>query len=69
MEITAIGLDLWLAASATMDQVLFWTSLIVSLTVGLVAAYPVNVLLVKLGVKEGMADPRDTEGSSHSRAH
>lgn len=69
MEVTAIGLDLWLAASATMDQVLFWTSLIVSLTVGLVAAYPVNVLLVKLGVKEGMADPRDTEGPSHGHAH
>ena len=60
MEITAISMDLWLAASATMNQPLFWNSLILSLTVGLVAAYPVNVLLVMLGIKGGMGDPRDT---------
>ncbi len=60
MEITAISLDLWLAADATMNQALFWNSLLLSLTVGLVAAYPVNVLLVKLGVKGGMGDPRNT---------
>jgi hypothetical protein len=61
MEITAISMDLWLAASATMNQPLFWNSLILSLTVGLVAAYPVNVLLVMLGIKGGMGDPRDTK--------
>jgi hypothetical protein len=58
MEITAIGLDRWLAATATLGDVLFWTSLVFSLTVGLIAAYPVNVLLVRLGIKGGMADPR-----------
>jgi hypothetical protein len=63
MEVTAVSLDLWLAASATMGQALFWTSLILSLTVGLVAAYPVNVLLVRFGVKGGMGDPRDTSAS------
>ena len=63
MEVTAISLDLWLAASATMGQALFWTSLLLSLTVGLIAAYPVNVLLVKFGVKGGMGDPRDTSAS------
>jgi hypothetical protein len=68
MEISAIGLDLWLAAEATVGEVLFWSSLIVSLTVGLVVAYPVNVLLVKLGVKSGMADPRDTE-AAHGHGH
>lgn len=63
MEITAISLDLWLAADATMNQALFWNSLLLSLTVGLFAAYPVNVLLVKLGVKGGMGDPRNTDAS------
>lgn len=68
MEITAISLDLWLAADTTMADILFWGSLILSLTVGLLAAYPVNVLLVYFGVKEGMGDPRDT-GSQHVHAH
>lgn len=68
MEVTAIGVDLWLAAEATMGDILFWTSLIVSLTIGLVAAYPVNLLLIALGVKGGMGDPRDTEGG-HTHAH
>ena len=66
MEVTAIGVDLWLASEAVMGDVLFWTSLIVSLTVGLVAAYPVNLLLIALGVKGGMGDPRDTESTGHA---
>ena len=33
--------------------------LVVSLTAGLVAADPVNVLLVRFGVEEGMHDPRE----------
>jgi hypothetical protein len=68
MEVTAISLDLWLARSATMDQPLFWGSLVFSLSIGLLAAYPVNVLLVYSGVKGGMGDPRDTN-SHHSHAH
>lgn len=63
MEVTAISLDLWLAAQATMNQPLFWNSLMLSLSAGLFAAYPVNLLLVKLGVKGGMGDPRDTSMS------
>jgi hypothetical protein len=59
MEIVAIGVDLWLAGEATMGEPLFWASLIFSLTLGLVAAYPVNVVLIRLGVKEGMHDPRE----------
>lgn len=58
MEATAIGIDLLLAGSATIGHVLFWSSLIVSLTCGLIAAYPVNWLLIRHGVKEGMMDPR-----------
>ncbi len=58
MEIAAIGTDVWLAGEARIGEPLFWAALIFSLTVGLAAAYPVNVLLVHLGVKEGMADPR-----------
>lgn len=65
MEVTAIGVDLWLAASAPITAILFWSSLIVSLTVGLVAAYPVNVLLVQLGIKGGMGDPR-VPAASHT---
>ena len=66
MEIVAIGVDLTLAGEATMGDIRFWSSLIVSLTCGLIAAYPVNVALIHFGVKEGMMDPRDTE---HAHAH
>jgi len=59
MEIVAIGADLLLAGEATMAEPLFWSSLIVSLSLGLLAAYPVNVLLIRFGVKEGMMDPRE----------
>ena len=68
MEVTAIGVDLALAAEATIGDVLFWSSLIFSLSVGLFAAYPVNVLLIKLGVKEGMHDPRKMASHSHGRS-
>lgn len=57
MEIVAIGTDLWLAGEATMGDVLFWSALAFSLSMGLLAAYPVNVLLVRFGVKEGMMNP------------
>jgi hypothetical protein len=63
MEIVAIGTDLWLAGEAHINEALFWSSLVFSLTMGLIAAYPVNVLLVKLGVKEGMHNPK------HRAAH
>lgn len=57
MEVVAIGTDLWLAGEATMGDVLFWSALMFSLSVGLLAAYPVNVLLIRFGVKEGMMNP------------
>jgi len=60
MEIVAIGVDLTLAGDAGPSQVLFWSSMIVSLTCGLLAAYPVNILLIRMGIKEGMMDPRNT---------
>jgi hypothetical protein len=59
MEIVAIAVDLWLAGNANMGDRIFWASLIVSLTAGLAAAYPVNVLLIRFGVKEGMGNPRE----------
>lgn len=59
MEVVAIGTDLWLAGEAGLTDVLFWSALVVSLSVGLIAAYPINVLLIRQGVKEGMMDPRD----------
>lgn len=57
MEIVAIGLDVWLAGEAGMGEILFWTGLVFSLTMGLIAAYPVNLLLIHFGVKEGMMNP------------
>ena len=33
--------------------------MVVSLSLGLLAAWPVNVLLIRFGVKEGMHDPRE----------
>lgn len=59
MEIVAIGVDLWLAGDAGLGEALFWSSMVVSLTLGLLAAWPVNVLLMLFGVKEGMHDPRE----------
>lgn len=69
MEFTAIDLDLWLAATAHPGDTLFCTSLLLSLTAGLLAAYPVNVLLVHLGVKGGMANPRDTAAGMAGHAY
>ncbi len=65
MEVVAIGVDLFMARKATISEPLFWSSLIVSLTIGLIAAYPVNVLLLHFGVKEGMMDPRNTDKGAH----
>lgn len=57
MEIVAISVDIWLAGEAGMGDVLFWTALVFSLTIGLIAAYPVNLALIYVGVKEGMMNP------------
>jgi hypothetical protein len=59
MEIVAISVDVWLAGDAGLGDVLFWTSLVFSLTLGLLAAYPVNLLLIHVGVKEGMMNPAE----------
>lgn len=59
MEIVAIGTDILLAGEAHIGDLLFWTALIFSLTIGLIAAYPVNVLLIEFGVKEGMMNPKE----------
>lgn len=58
MEGVAISSDLILAEGAGLAEPLFWGSLILSLSLGLFAAYPVNVALIALGYKEGMHDPR-----------
>ncbi len=62
MELSAIGVDLWLARSAKMGEVLFWSSLVFSLSMGLLAAYPVNVLLIRHGIKQGMHSPKGMAG-------
>ena len=58
MEVTAIGADPWLAQDATMGQATFWSSLVFSLSLGLLAAYPVNLMLIHFGLKEGMHSPK-----------
>jgi hypothetical protein len=67
MEIVAIGTDIWLAGEATIGEPLFWSALAFSLTMGLIAAYPVNVLLVKFGVKEGMHNPKHRAEHGHGQ--
>ncbi len=59
MEAVAIGADLYLAQGAHMGDIRFWTALIVSLTLGYLAAWPINIALIKMGVKGGMGDPRE----------
>lgn len=59
MEATAIGVDLWLGGGAGLGEPRFWSSLAISLSAGLFAAYPVNVALIHWGVKEGMMNPRE----------
>jgi hypothetical protein len=58
MEVVAIGVDLWLAGDAGPGEVRFWSSMAVSLSCGLLAAWPVNAVLIRWGVKSGMMDPR-----------
>lgn len=67
MEVVAIGVDQLLAPNAQVHDPLFWNALVVSLSCGLLAAWPVNVLLIRFGVKEGMHDPRDMAG--HAGSH
>lgn len=65
----------WVAAIAfwfaypfeyALTDVLFRMALAFSLSLGFVAAFPVNVLLVKFGVKEGMVSPAEKGGGSRT---
>ncbi|WP_254279931.1 DUF4396 domain-containing protein [Haloarcula marina] len=59
MEVVAVGSDLLLAAEAGLTDALFWSSLVLSLSLGFLAAFPVNLALVRFGVKEGMENPAE----------
>jgi hypothetical protein len=59
MEIVAIGTDLLIASQAHISDLLFWGALIFSLSVGFIAAFPINATLVYFGVKEGMKNPAE----------
>lgn len=59
MEVVAIGTDVWLAGDAHVGEPLFWSALAFSLSIGLFAAYPVNLALIAAGVKEGMGNPAE----------
>lgn len=65
MEAVAISTDFYLGGEAGMSDAQFWSSLYVSLSLGLFAAWPANILLIHLGIKGGMGDPRD-EQAHHS---
>ncbi|MDX1635482.1 MAG: DUF4396 domain-containing protein, partial [Marinobacter sp.] len=69
MEAVAITVDLHLGGDATMGDALFWASLYISLSLGLFAAWPANLLLIHFGLKGGMADPRDTEAAASGHCH
>ncbi|MFA1609963.1 DUF4396 domain-containing protein [Halobellus rubicundus] len=64
MEVVAIGTDVLLAGEATIGTALFWGALIFSLSLGFAAAYPINVALIAVGIKEGMGDPTAMDGAS-----
>lgn len=42
-----------------MGDTLFWSALVFSLSLGLLVAYPVNLVLIRRGVKEGMMNPAE----------
>ncbi|MFC7130482.1 DUF4396 domain-containing protein [Haloferax chudinovii] len=63
MEIAAIGTDLLIASQAHISDLLFWGALAFSLSVGFVFAFPVNAVLVRFGVKEGMKNPAEMRQS------
>ncbi|KXS53057.1 MAG: multicopper oxidase-like protein, partial [Marinobacter sp. T13-3] len=54
---------------STMNDALFWSSLYISLSLGLFAAWPANLLLIKYGLKGGMGDPRDEDAAAHAHCH
>ncbi|MDS0301066.1 DUF4396 domain-containing protein [Halogeometricum sp. S1BR25-6] len=68
MEVFAIGTELLLASQTHMGEILFWTALAFSLSIGFLVAWPVNVLLVKYGVKEGMSNPAEMGDNSPNAA-
>lgn len=63
MELVAISVDILFSRQATVTDPLFWNSLLISLTIGLIAAYPVNIFLIKKGIKEGMHNPKEMMAS------
>jgi hypothetical protein len=67
MEVVAIGVGLWISGDAGLAEPLFWNGMVVSLSCGLLAAWPVNVLLIRFGVKSGMHDPRDMAREAHGQ--
>ncbi|WP_049943341.1 DUF4396 domain-containing protein [Halolamina sp.] len=52
-----IAAGIYLAGEATIGDPVFWASLAVSLSIGFLAAYPINLALLHFGVKEGMGNP------------
>lgn len=65
MEASALGVNTWLGGGARLGDPHFWGALVISLSAGLLVAYPVNVLLIRFGVKQGMHDPKHMMEHGH----
>ncbi|MFG1496628.1 DUF4396 domain-containing protein [Saccharospirillum sp. HFRX-1] len=65
METVAITTDIYLGGQAGMSDAQFWSSLYISLSLGLFAAWPANILLIYFNIKGGMGDPRE-EHAQHA---
>jgi len=73
MEIAAVSTDIYLMGGRPqiLTDPFFWVALFTSLSIGFLVAYPVNILLIKHGVKSGMMNPQhyDNDEMSHSHGH
>ena len=61
MEVAAVGTDLFIMQGRpqTLTDPFFWVAIFTSLSVGFLVAYPVNLWLIKRGVKSGMMNPQE----------
>lgn len=60
MEIAAVTTDIYLMGGRPqiLTDPFFWVAIFTSLSIGFIIAYPVNIYLIKNGVKSGMMNPQ-----------
>lgn len=61
MEIAAVTTDLFIMNSRPQELTdpFFWVALFISLSIGFIVAYPVNIYLIKNNIKSGMMNPQE----------